>query len=143
MSKKTDGEDLLHALSAAWTAVDRQVSSALSHTRGISLSEYRILRTLSLAPQQRASRVDLARSVGLTPSAVTRALGPLERIGMVATEKNERDARLALAVLTSAGADVVSDATAVIRDVMTDLVSKAPLAGTKDVAAALAQLGGG
>jgi len=40
--------------------------------------------------------VDLAAAVGLTPSAVTRALRPLEKLGCVATQKSERDARRSL-----------------------------------------------
>jgi DNA-binding MarR family transcriptional regulator len=138
MTKQTQGEDLLRALTSAWTVVERRVSDALSHIRGISLSEFRMLQALSQAPQQRASRADLARAVGLTASAVTRALGPLERIGLVSTERNERDARLALAVLTPAGRDLVSDGTAVVRDVMTDLMP--PAAATKELTAALDEL---
>lgn len=137
----TKGQDFLHALTAAWTVVDRRLSNALSGHRGVSLSEYRMLSTLASEPQQRASRADLARAVGLTPSAVTRALGPLERIGVVATERNERDARLALAVLTPAGQDLVADATAIVQDVMADLLSRVPAAASKELTAALTELG--
>jgi DNA-binding MarR family transcriptional regulator len=140
MTNKNAGEDLLHALSAAWAVVDRKVSNALSGHRGVSFSEYRMLRTLSLAPGMRASRVDLARAVGLTPSAVTRALGPLERIGLVTTERNERDARLALAVLTPAGQELVADGTAVVRDVMTHVLDQAPAADAVTLSEALLQL---
>ena len=140
MTKKAGGEELLQALSSAWTTVDRRVSNALSGHRGVSFSEYRLLSTLAAEPQQRASRADLARSVGLTASAVTRALAPLERIGFVSTERNERDARLALAVLTPAGQELVTDAAAIIRDVMGDLLSRAPAATGKDVTAALTEL---
>ena len=55
-------------------------------------------------------RVDLAARLDVTPSGVTRQLGPLERIGLVSREAHERDARLALVVLTDAGARIVEEA---------------------------------
>ena len=61
-------------------------------------------------------RVDLAESVGLTASAVTRALRPLEKNGVVATEKHDRDARCSLAKLTPAGAELLRDAESVVAD---------------------------
>jgi len=54
--------------------------------------------------------------VHLTPSAVTRALKPLEKTGCVTSHKNERDARQTVARLTSAGEELVRDADAVIGD---------------------------
>ena len=118
--------DLVLELAAAWTAVERRASSALSAIRGISLAEYRLLAALAAAPGGRASRVDLARAVGLTPSAVTRALRPLEDLGMVATVKHERDARQALATLTPAGAELVADATGVLADTVAEVLAAAP-----------------
>jgi DNA-binding MarR family transcriptional regulator len=46
----------------------------------------------------------------VTPSGVARQLGPLERIGLVDRESHERDARLALVVLTDAGTRVADEA---------------------------------
>ena len=121
-----DDIDLVLDLAAAWTAVERRASSALSAIRGISLAEYRLLAALAAAPGGRASRVDLARAVGLTPSAVTRALRPLEELGMVATVKHERDARQALATLTPAGRDLVADATGVLADTVAEVLASSP-----------------
>lgn len=98
--------------------IERRLDNVLSMTRGISFSEYRILKALSGAGDHGVMRVDLAESVGLTASAVTRALRPLEKIGVVATEKHERDARCSLAKLTAAGADLLGDAEQVVADAL-------------------------
>ena len=46
----------------------------------------------------------------MTLSGVARQLGPLERIGLVDLESHDRDARLALVVLTETGAQIVGEA---------------------------------
>lgn len=96
-------------IAAVWQGLERRLTSALSQVRGISFAEFRILNALAEADDARLTRVDLAARVGLTPSGITRALKPLEKLGMVETVKSERDSRLALAHLTRAGRNVVSD----------------------------------
>lgn len=118
--------ELLLALAAAWSAVERRVNAPLGSIRGISLAEYRLLHALAAAPGARASRVELARAVGLTPSAVTRAIRPLEALGMIETVRNERDARQAVAALTPAGVELADDATDVVRDTMAEALAHAP-----------------
>ncbi len=120
------GQRLALALAAANITVERRLDRHLGSIRGISLAEYRLLRALADAPQTRASRVALASLVGLTPSGVTRALRPLERFGYVATTKNDRDARLALATLTEAGRELVDDASGVIDDAMDSILEHKP-----------------
>lgn len=134
------GQEIVLALSAANNAVERRLDRHLGSIRGISIAEYRLLRALADAPQSRASRVELGRLVGLTSSGVTRALQPLEALGFVATVKNERDARQALATLTAAGTQLVDDASDVIDDVMTSVLERTSLV-TKRRAELLALLG--
>jgi len=62
-----------------------------------------------------------ARAVHLTPSAVTRALKPLEKLGYVSTQKGERDARQAVATLTSAGEELLEDANRLVIDEIASL----------------------
>ena len=118
------------AFAAAWHRLERLLDHNLGAIRGISLAEYRLLRALADAPGSQASRVDLAQAVGLTPSGVTRALRPMEKLGIVSTAKSERDARLAIAALTAAGREVLDDASGVVDDTM-----KAALKRTPQVAA--------
>lgn len=102
-------------------ALERSLDRALSSTRGISFSEYRLLRALANAHSGGHARIDLANAVGLTPSAVTRALKPLEKLGYVTTQKSERDARQSRAVITTAGRELLDDAQGVLQDVLRQL----------------------
>ncbi len=101
--------------------IEKRLDGPLACTRGISFREYRLLKSLSEFPGGRAMRVELAQAVRLTPSAVTRALKPLEKLGYVTTEKGERDARQSLARLTEAGGILLSDADSIVADVVAGL----------------------
>lgn len=103
------------------SALERKLDRTLSCTKGISFSEYRLLKTLSQANPSGFPRIDLANGVGLTASAVTRALKPLEKIGYVTTERSERDARQSLAVITAAGCDLLDDAQGILQDALAEL----------------------
>lgn len=121
----TREQSLALAFAASWNRVEKRLDSALGAIRGISFPEYRLLRALSDAPSAWASRVDLAQAVGMTPSGVTRALRPMEKLGYVATAKSKRDARLALASLTPPGQDLVNDASGVVDDMMKTILERA------------------
>lgn len=114
-------QSLAFSLMDVATLIEKRFDRALSATRGVSLREYRLLLSLSAFPQARATRVDLARAVGLTPSAVTRALKPLEKLGFVTTEKSERDARQSLAKLAPAGEVLLEEAGDIVADVAAGL----------------------
>jgi len=125
-TQMTQEQTLSLAFAAAWNRVEKRLDSSLGAIRGISLAEYRLLRALSEAPSSWASRVDLAHTIGLTPSGVTRALRPLEKLGLISTAKSKRDARLALASLTPAGQELVEDASAVVNDQMKIILDRSP-----------------
>lgn len=122
----TQEQTLSLAFATAWNRLEKRLDSSLGAIRGISLAEYRLLRALSEAPSSWASRVDLAYRVGLTPSGVTRALRPLEKLGFISTAKSKRDARLALASLTPAGHELVDDASGVVNDTMKAILEHSP-----------------
>ncbi len=132
MNTQTSSEQTLAlAFAAAWNRLERRLDHSLGAIRGISLAEYRLLRALGDAPGSQASRVDLAQAVGLTPSGVTRALRPMEKLGMVATKKSKRDARLAIATLTRAGREVLDDASGVVDDTMKAMLKRTPELATQ------------
>jgi DNA-binding MarR family transcriptional regulator len=116
------------AFASAWNRLERRLDSSLGAIRGISLAEYRLLKALGDAPNAQASRVDLAEIVGLTASGVTRALRPMEKLGIVTTLKSKRDARLAIAALTPAGRELLGDASGVVDDTMKTVLQRAPKA---------------
>lgn len=117
-------QSLTLTFAAAWNRLERRLDSSLGAIRGISLAEYRLLRALADSPGAQASRVDLAQAVGLTPSGVTRALRPMEKLGIVSTVKSKRDARLAIAALTPAGREVLNDASGVVTDTMNAVLQR-------------------
>ena len=116
--------DLCLALGQAQAALAKRFDRGLSGGHGLSYGDFVLLTHLGRAPGGRLRRIDLATAVGMTASGVTRALGPLERIGLVEREANPRDARVAFASLTDAGravlADAHSTATRVAESVVTD-----------------------
>ncbi|MDJ0711183.1 MAG: MarR family transcriptional regulator [Woeseiaceae bacterium] len=116
------------AFASAWSRLEKRLDHSLGAVRGISLAEYRMLRALGDSPGAQASRVDLAEQVGLTPSGVTRALRPMEKLGIVSTLRSKRDARLAIAALTPAGRELLNDASSVFDDTMKSALRRAPAA---------------
>jgi DNA-binding MarR family transcriptional regulator len=104
-----DALDLCVRLGQAQAFLTKRFDRALSSSHGVSYGDYLILAHLWRAPYGRLRRVDLAAAVGLSASGVTRALGPLERRGLVERQPNPRDARVAYASLTDAGRVLVAD----------------------------------
>ncbi len=121
-----NGPELVLAVVGAAANLERIIDGNLSAIKGISLAEFRLLSAIAQAPGRQASRADIARVVGLSPSAVTRALRPLESLGIIETVKNARDARLALATLTPQGEELLSDAIGVLDDVLPSVLERAP-----------------
>lgn len=103
------------------TALVHRLDGALAHTLGVSYSEYRLLRALGQAGEAGLTRIALAQMVSLSPSGVTRALKPLEKLGFVVTVKSARDARQSLARLTRTGTQLIANADGILRDVYRDL----------------------
>src|SRR5215831_9550338 len=104
---------------ALWEArVDAQLGSA----HGLGLSDFAALHHLLEAPGGRLRRVDLARALALTPSGVTRLLGPLERRGIVARELDGNDARATYAVLTRSGKTLVKNAATTVEAIAASIL---------------------
>jgi len=89
---------------------ENRADAELGASHGIGLSDFEAMHHLAEAPGGRLRRVDLARRLALTPSGVTRLLGPLERRGIVAREASGHDARATYAVLTRSGRALAADA---------------------------------
>ncbi len=76
---------------------------------GISFTEFLILYHLSKAPKMTMRRIDLAESVGLSASGVTRLVNPMEKNHLVQKKSNPRDARVSLVELSETGANLFKD----------------------------------
>src|SRR5204862_5084717 len=72
---------------------------------GLSINDYEALLVLSRAEDGRLKRVELARSLMLTPSGITRLLQGLEDAGLVERASCASDLRVTYAQLTDAGRD--------------------------------------
>ena len=108
---------IAHALHDAWGAVERRLNGSLGAVLGITYSEHRLLEAMGAGGDAGASRVDLAKAVGLTPSAVTRALRPLTKLGYVTSVAHPRDARMSIAKLTPSGEELLKNSTGLLNDV--------------------------
>lgn len=81
----------------------RSLSAGLDHQHGLAISDFEALLQLSRAQDGAMRRIDLAESLGLTASGVTRLLDGLEEAGLVGKQTCEQDGRVTYAVLTEAG----------------------------------------
>jgi DNA-binding MarR family transcriptional regulator len=87
------------------SAITRELSAQLQSEHGLTLNDYEVLLHLSHAEGGKMRRVDLAGTVLLTASGITRLLDGLERAGLVCKDTCSSDARVSYAVLTDAGAE--------------------------------------
>jgi DNA-binding MarR family transcriptional regulator len=94
----------------AHSAITRQLNADLLATHGLTLNDYEVLLLLSRAEDRRMRRVDLAQSVVLTASGITRLLDGLERAGYVAKDACPTDLRVSYAKLTTAGHQKLKEA---------------------------------
>ena len=94
----------------AHAALTRELSSRLEAVHELTLSDFDVLIQLYYADGQRMRRIDLARSVLLTASGITRLLDGLESCGLVGKERCASDARVTYAVLTKAGVRKIEEA---------------------------------
>ena len=94
----------------AHAAITRELSSRLEAVHELTLSDYDVLIQLYFAPERAMRRIDIARSVLLTASGITRLLDGLERDGLVGKRRCESDARVTYAVLTEAGVKKIEEA---------------------------------
>ena len=87
----------------AHATLTRGFNQELVASHGLTLNDYEVLLFLARAPDRMMRRVDLANSVLLTPSGITRLLEGLERAGHVVRETCSKDARVVYAKLTDEG----------------------------------------
>ena len=92
------------------SAITRELSAQLLREHGLTLNDYEVLLVLSHSEHGMMRRVDLAETVLLTASGITRLLEGLERSGYVCKQTCASDARVSYAKLTDEGRQKLSDA---------------------------------
>ena len=95
----------------AHAAITRELNADLQNAHGLTLSDYEVLFHLCRAEDGMMRRVDLAQSVVLTASGITRLLEGLERGGFVEKAACASDARVSYAKVTTAGRRKLAEAT--------------------------------
>jgi DNA-binding MarR family transcriptional regulator len=94
----------------AHSTTKRLVSAELQAEHGLTVNDYEALLVLSRTEEGYMKRVDLARTLMLTPSGVTRLLDGLEEAGLVEALPCPSDKRVTYAAITDAGRQKVSEA---------------------------------
>jgi DNA-binding MarR family transcriptional regulator len=109
-------------LSKAYAIISRTLDGKLS-AHGLGFKDFIILYYLNEAPGNKMRRIDLADMMGVTASGITRMLAPMEKIGLVSRESNERDARISYVVLAPGGKNLFDDALVTAGFVSEDMFS--------------------
>ncbi len=102
---------------AAWrgllrvhTALVKALDAELSAAHDLPLSSYEVLITLESAPNRKRRMAELADSVLLSRSGMTRLVDRLEREGLLVRDTCTDDGRGCFAVLTDKGAALLESA---------------------------------
>ena len=101
----------------AWTgflrahaALVHELDRQLETSHGLPLTQYEVLLHLERAPEHRLRMSELARSVLLSQSGVTRLVDRLQQRGLVVREPCPEDRRVLYARLTPEGAAALAEA---------------------------------
>jgi DNA-binding MarR family transcriptional regulator len=102
---------------SAWTGflrahatLVRELDRQLETAHGLPLTQYEVLLYLERAPEHRLRMSELARSVLLSQSGVTRLVDRLQQRGLVVREPCPEDRRVLYARLTFEGAAALAEA---------------------------------
>lgn len=131
---------LILQLATTQAAMSRRFDGRL---QGLGLTEFLILWNLDQAKDQTMRRVDLAESIGLTASGVTRLLAPMEKIGLVKREVHTSDARVSLVSITKSGARMLQEALENAEDLAQKLLANSKTADIACTAQVLATIASG
>ena len=121
----------------AYAGIARELDTRLHADHDLTINEYELLLLLARADQRRMRRVDLATSLILSPSGITRMLDRLGAAGLVEKGGCSSDARVTYAVLTDAGMDRLRAAgrshDAVIEEMVGSRLGKAELKALAEI----------
>ena len=90
-------------LKCAYAGLSKALDAELESEHGLPLTSFEVLRYVGAADGKRMRMCDLADSILLSRSGLTRLVDRLERDGLIARESCSSDARGAYAVLTVTG----------------------------------------
>ena len=110
MAKESDLVERWRQLSAEHAAVIESLERELTQRHGVTVSEFEVLQRLAEAPQEHSRMQELADSVHLSQSALSRLVGRLEADSLVSRSLCDADRRGIYACLTPDGRALVDAA---------------------------------
>lgn len=121
----TENISLAVGISRADSALRKRLEGPLGGGHGIGFTDFQILSELDSVQGGRLRASDLAQRLMLSPSGVTRAVLPLEKIGLVERQSHERDARGSYIALTDAGREKIDETSMTVDRVVGEAFSGA------------------
>jgi DNA-binding MarR family transcriptional regulator len=91
------------SLKCSYTGLAKAIDAELEAEHDLPLTSFEVLRYVAAADDNRMRMCDLADSIQLSRSGLTRLIDRLERDGLIARASCSSDARGSYAVLTPAG----------------------------------------
>jgi DNA-binding MarR family transcriptional regulator len=108
----------------AYALTTRELSAELQESHGLTVNDFEALLVLAQAEGGRLKRVELARTLLLTPSGITRLLRGLEDAGLVERATCATDLRVTYAQITAAGREKLQAAAAAHRAQICELLDE-------------------
>jgi DNA-binding MarR family transcriptional regulator len=108
----------------AYALTTRELSTELQESHGLTVNDFEALLVLAQAESGRLKRVELARTLLLTPSGITRLLRGLEDAGLVERATCATDLRVTYAQITAAGREKLQAAAAAHRAQICELLDE-------------------
>jgi DNA-binding MarR family transcriptional regulator len=134
-------EQAWRTLVSTTTGLLATLDNELQAAHGLSLGDYEVLVHLAEAPDLSLRMVDLASSLHLSPSGITRRIDGLVKAGLVERQQCPTDRRASNAVLTRAGSRLLKEAAPTHVDgVRTHFVDRLSPDQLDQLAAALTQV---
>jgi DNA-binding MarR family transcriptional regulator len=110
MATERDVVERWRTLAAEHAAVVDSLERELQQRHGLTVSEFEVLQRLAEAPEEHSRMQELADSVHLSQSALSRLVGRLEADGLVCRNLCDNDRRGIFACLTPEGRSLVEQA---------------------------------
>jgi DNA-binding MarR family transcriptional regulator len=102
--------DLVRLEIELWDAVDRRLRSEL----GLSMGSFDVMQVIARTPSCRVH--DIARELSITVGGTSKAVDRIEAAGHCVRRTNPGDRRSSIIELTTAGARLIAEASAVVDD---------------------------
>lgn len=109
---------------------------------GLGFNEFLILFYLNQALDEKMRRVDLAEKVSLTASGVTRLLLPMEKIGLVKTDPDAKDARVRFVSISQRGKEKMEETLDRFSDLIEEMLYPIKNTDMKKLSGLLIEIGG-